>query len=669
MLVEADRALREWCRLHLAAKDLTVMAFADARQALEAARRQPPDLLIVAADLPEGQAFALANAVRSYDTHGSTPILFLIPGADTVAKARAGSFDQAGAITKPFKPDVLLAAAASRLTVASAAATARSPFTPGHRSPAPPRSWHVADSPAGAIVDARLATVLVVAVGSWVRTAGVGPAEFGRALIDRCSRAASSAVRAQGGVLVEQDGDRIIAWFGDYAGEPAQAIRALRAALGIAAVARSVTRSIQGTLPAADRSQVPMGCGIQAGSVTLARLSVRDSFVYSIAGPAYDQAQELAERAKALGWAIAVSDRVLGAAGPTIRLGRKDKLLARSNQDLAIPMSEVLGLDTGAFKPQGAVHALPPQAVAVTAFPRHSQALVDRSAGPKTAESVQQPAPEAGPPPRVPSRRLTHLVFRSRLSSSYEAEHRLSGRREFVRTLSLNAVPEPLVRHCLDEYCRLSRAEQRNVVTILEVEQVNGLAYVVLEHLTGGSLAQAVQRGMSVGAALDCLAQMSMALDALHGEGVVHGALCAEDFLFREDRVIVLAGLGVTRRAMEWWRLQQSGAGGARRARPMGNLPRKAMPRQDFAALGSILFAMLTGTAPRRGNETGSPLLPGALAGLQPLLDRLLGIGHRPPLTDGGDVIMELLRYRDTFPFTGAAWDGRSAVRATASRA
>jgi len=265
---------------------------------------------------------------------------------------------------------------------------------------------------------------------------------------------------------------------------------------------------------------------------------------------------------------------------------------------------------------------------------------------------------------------LTHLVSRSRLSSSYEAEHRLSGRREFVRTLSLHAVPEPLVRQCLDEYCRLSRAEQRNVVAILEVGQVNGLAYAVFEHLTGGSLAQAVQRGMSVGAALDCLAQMSMALDALHGEGVVHGALCAEDFLFREDRVIVLAGLGVARRAMEWWRLQELGAGAAHRVRTMGDPQRQAMPRQDFEALGSILFAMLTGsTAPRRGNETGSPLLPGALAGLQPLLDRLLGIGPRPPLTDGGDVIMELLRYRDTFPFTGATWDGRSALRAAASGA
>jgi len=53
LLVEAERALREWCWLHRSAQGLTVMAFDDARKGLEMAYRQAPDLLIAAADLPQ----------------------------------------------------------------------------------------------------------------------------------------------------------------------------------------------------------------------------------------------------------------------------------------------------------------------------------------------------------------------------------------------------------------------------------------------------------------------------------------------------------------------------------------------------------------------------------------------------------------------------------------
>ena len=64
VLVERDPALRDWCRLHLESQRLAVSAFEDARPALEAARLDPPDLLIIAADLPAGGAFAMAASIR-----------------------------------------------------------------------------------------------------------------------------------------------------------------------------------------------------------------------------------------------------------------------------------------------------------------------------------------------------------------------------------------------------------------------------------------------------------------------------------------------------------------------------------------------------------------------------------------------------------------------------
>ena len=99
----------------------------------------------------------------------------------------------------------------------------------------------------------------------------------------------------------------------------------------------------------------------------------------------------------------------------------------------------------------------------------------------------------------------------------------------------------------LAEYRKLSGLEQRNVVTIYEVGQTDDVGYVAFELLNGGGLTHAMSNKLPVGLALNCLAQMCLALDAVHGIGIVHGALRPEHFLFREDGVLVLADFNVVK--------------------------------------------------------------------------------------------------------------------------
>ena len=78
LLVERDPTLREWFRLHLAAQGLMVVAFDDGRRALEAARLEPPDLLLVAADLPTSGAFASGRGDPVERANSANPDL--VPG-------------------------------------------------------------------------------------------------------------------------------------------------------------------------------------------------------------------------------------------------------------------------------------------------------------------------------------------------------------------------------------------------------------------------------------------------------------------------------------------------------------------------------------------------------------------------------------------------------------
>src|SRR5262245_60576259 len=108
VLVEPDPALREWCRLHLESERLTVLVFDEVRAALEAARLEPPDLLIVATDAHSGGAFALVAAIRSSLRTALIPILFLVPSHDAEALAHALAIEPKGAVTKPLTRPVLL---------------------------------------------------------------------------------------------------------------------------------------------------------------------------------------------------------------------------------------------------------------------------------------------------------------------------------------------------------------------------------------------------------------------------------------------------------------------------------------------------------------------------------------------------------------------------------
>ena len=71
-----------------------------------------------------------------------------------------------------------------------------------------------------------------------------------------------------------------------------------------------------------------------------------------------------------------------------------------------------------------------------------------------------------------------------------------------------------------------------------------------------------------------------------------------------------------------------------------------------------------TAQASLRSGPQVAPRLPGTLSGLQPLIDRLIGVGPRPPFADGAEVVTHLLSLRATFPFNGSNAQTSDALRA-----
>jgi len=174
------------------------------------------------------------------------------------------------------------------------------------------------------------------------------------------------------------------------------------------------------------------------------------------------------------------------------------------------------------------------------------------------------------------------------------------------------------------------------------------LVFVALEHVSGASLAEAMQRPLAVGVSLNCLAQACIALDALHQAGLVHGDLKLEHFSFRADGALVLTDFNVPRRVAAALGLQEQAP-----ACPLS-------PRTDFLALGRILHALLTGDRLFLGPEfaAANPAelerrsrLAVQLSPIQPCLDALLGVDGQTAVDQAQDVLIALMGVRDIFPF------------------
>jgi len=102
LAVEDDPAIRELMRMHLVLAGLHVEEVADGREALERARAEVFDLIVLDLMLPTLDGITVCRAIRSEGANRATPILMVTARdteADTVIGLESGADDY---LAKPF---------------------------------------------------------------------------------------------------------------------------------------------------------------------------------------------------------------------------------------------------------------------------------------------------------------------------------------------------------------------------------------------------------------------------------------------------------------------------------------------------------------------------------------------------------------------------------------
>ncbi len=139
------------------------------------------------------------------------------------------------------------------------------------------------------------------------------------------------------------------------------------------------------------------------------------------------------------------------------------------------------------------------------------------------------------------------------------------------------------------------RLSHPNVVTIYDVGEAGGIAYIAMEYLEGRSLRQVLDSGASLPLHVisDIVAQIADALDYAQRSGIVHRDIKPANIMLSSAGVAKLADFGIA--SMPSSSMTQTGAmlGSPKYMSPEQVLGQPVDGRSDIFSLGVVLYEML----------------------------------------------------------------------------
>jgi eukaryotic-like serine/threonine-protein kinase len=213
--------------------------------------------------------------------------------------------------------------------------------------------------------------------------------------------------------------------------------------------------------------------------------------------------------------------------------------------------------------------------------------------------------------------RVVELIGEGGMGKVYLAEHIEIGKRVAIKALhpSYSRMPE-LVERFRREARAASKIGHPNIVDVTDSGTTdNGSVYFVMEYLEGVELGSVIERdrAIDVARALRIATQICRALSAAHSVGVIHRDLKPENvFLITRDNTsdfVKVLDFGIAKTAeAEAQNKQRLTSPGMAMGTPEYMAPEQAAGRPadarcDVYSLAAILYEMLTGEPPYRGDN------------------------------------------------------------------
>lgn len=137
-----------------------------------------------------------------------------------------------------------------------------------------------------------------------------------------------------------------------------------------------------------------------------------------------------------------------------------------------------------------------------------------------------------------------------------------------------------------------------NIVTIYDMDEVDGFAYIAMAYVNGPSLEKILssEEPLSGANMLRLLRQSAQALDYAHGKGIVHGDIRPANVMTDEDGSVKITDFGIAKSTVP-------PSSGAPYVAPELAQAENVDGRSDQFSLAAIAYEVLTGERPAAGEE------------------------------------------------------------------
>src|SRR3954451_20162581 len=206
-------------------------------------------------------------------------------------------------------------------------------------------------------------------------------------------------------------------------------------------------------------------------------------------------------------------------------------------------------------------------------------------------------------PPRY---RVVRHIANGGMATVWAAEDSILERLVAVKVLAPGYAVDEAARR---RFTREARAAARvsdhpNVVTIFDIGEHDGVAFIVMEHFPGGTIADRLRRGDEVPTplALRWLREAASALDAAHAADIVHRDVKPGNLLLDERGRLAVGDFGIASIAGDT-SVTQAGQvlGTAAYLSPEQARGRPAPPASDRYSLAVVAYELLCGKRPFDG--------------------------------------------------------------------
>lgn len=206
---------------------------------------------------------------------------------------------------------------------------------------------------------------------------------------------------------------------------------------------------------------------------------------------------------------------------------------------------------------------------------------------------------------------LTAQIARGGMSDVFEAQDRLLDRKVAVKILHERyAETDTFVARFRKEARAVANLSHPNIVSVYDWGEEHGTYFMVMELVRGRSLRDIIQAEgrLLPRRATEIAAEIAKALDAAHHSGVIHRDIKPGNVLLTTDGTVKVTDFGVARarNASEGLTKVGSVVGTATYFSPEQASGDPADERSDIYSLGVVLYEMLVGRPPFRGESAVS---------------------------------------------------------------